>query len=213
MQRLRLRFSRGEELKYISHLDIIRLWHRAFRRAGMEPAYSAGFSPHPRIFLAAPLPLGVTGEAELADVVFEHAHSPALVANRVNAFLPAGIRVDEAMQVPAQAPSLQASVTRAEYRVTVPADFTLEQVKSSIEEFLALKELPWSHQRQEKTVSYDLRGLVHDLWIEQENPDTIILGMLVECSPRGSARPEQVARALGMAEPLSIHRRRLILGS
>jgi radical SAM-linked protein len=83
MQRLRLRFSRGARLKYISHLDLIRLWHRAFRRAGLELAYSEGFNPHPRIQIAAPLPLGVTGESELMDVVFARAYMPQSVMSSV----------------------------------------------------------------------------------------------------------------------------------
>ena len=44
------------EIKFISHLDIVRLWQRAFNRAGIQIAYSTGFTPHPRISLAAPLP-------------------------------------------------------------------------------------------------------------------------------------------------------------
>jgi len=55
MQRLRVRFCRGEEVKFISHLDLMRLWQRAIKRAGISVAYSEGFSPHPRISLAAPL--------------------------------------------------------------------------------------------------------------------------------------------------------------
>ena len=71
MHRLRLKFSRGEQLKFLSHLDLMRLWERAFRRAGMELAYSEGFSPHPRISLAAPLSVGITSIAELMDVFLE----------------------------------------------------------------------------------------------------------------------------------------------
>ena len=65
MHRLRLKFSRGEKLKYLSHLDLMRLWERALRRAGLPAAYSEGFSPHPRISLASPLAVGVTSRAEL----------------------------------------------------------------------------------------------------------------------------------------------------
>ncbi|KPK23033.1 MAG: hypothetical protein AMJ70_04475, partial [Dehalococcoidia bacterium SG8_51_3] len=68
MQRLRIKYCRGEELKYISHLDIMRLWQRALNRAGISLAYSEGFHPHPKISLAAPLAIGVTSEAELMDV-------------------------------------------------------------------------------------------------------------------------------------------------
>ncbi len=76
MQRLRIRFTRGEEIKFISHLDIMRLWHRAFNRAGIQLAYSEGFNPHPRMSLAAPLALGVTSEAELMDIVLTRWSSP-----------------------------------------------------------------------------------------------------------------------------------------
>ncbi len=68
MNRLRIRFKRGEEIKFISHLDLIRVWQRAFRRAGVVLAYSEGFNPHPRISLASPLALGITADAELMDV-------------------------------------------------------------------------------------------------------------------------------------------------
>ena len=49
MLRWRIRFSRGEELKYLSHLDLVRLWERGLRRAGVALAYSQGFSPHPHL--------------------------------------------------------------------------------------------------------------------------------------------------------------------
>ena len=69
MQRLRLTFSRGEELKYISHLDLMRLWPRAIGRADMPLVYYQVFSPHPRLSLAAPLAVGVTSSGELMDNV------------------------------------------------------------------------------------------------------------------------------------------------
>jgi radical SAM-linked protein len=84
MQRLRVKFSRGDEIKFISNLDLMRLWQRALRRAGMPLAYSEGFNPHPRISLAAPLPLGVTGEAELMDIVLSRPVSPHFFTDGVN---------------------------------------------------------------------------------------------------------------------------------
>lgn len=65
---IRFRFSRGEELKFIGHLDILRLFERAFKRAGIQVAHSEGFNPRPRIVFAQPMPLGLTSEGEFADV-------------------------------------------------------------------------------------------------------------------------------------------------
>ena len=93
MQRLRIRFSRGQEIKFISHLDIVRLWQRALHRAGMPLAYSEGFSPHPRISVAAPLPLGVTSETELMDILCVRWVSPHFFTAAVSQQLPPGIGI------------------------------------------------------------------------------------------------------------------------
>ena len=131
MQRLRIRFCRGQEIKFISHLDIMRLWQRAIHRAGIALAYSEGFSPHPRISLAAPLPIGVTSEAELMDISAARRVSPHLFTQAVNRQLPAGIEMLQVYQIALTMPSLQSQVRYAEYKVAVEIE----------KEFVALREL------------------------------------------------------------------------
>lgn len=212
MQRLRLRFCRGARLKYISHLDLIRLWHRAFRRAGLELAYSEGFNPHPRIQIAAPLPLGVTGESELMDVVFAKEYMPQSVELSVNAQLPPGIKIEQIMQVALTAPSLQGQVRRAHYRVEIPeSDTSSQKIESLIASLLALETLPWTQKREEKVRSFDLRQQIGDIWIEQINPSSIVLGMDLQCDSGGSGRPEQVVKALGLPPPVCVHRTKLVV--
>ena len=211
MQRLRLRFSRGARLKYISHLDLIRLWHRAFRRAGLELAYSEGFNPHPRIHIAAPLPLGVTGESELMDVVFAREYSPHYILTMVNQQLPDDLEVKQVMVAALNAPSLQGQVRRAHYRVEVSVGNSRQEVEAAIANLLDLDNLPWTHQREEKTRSYDLRSQIYDIWIEEVTPSIIIIGMDLQCDSGGSGRPEQVVKALGLPPPVSIHRTKLVI--
>ncbi len=57
MQRVRLVFEKGAPLRFIGHLDLVRMWERAFRRAELPLAYTLGFTPHPRLTFAAPLAL------------------------------------------------------------------------------------------------------------------------------------------------------------
>ncbi len=211
MQRLRLRFSRGARLKYISHLDLIRLWHRAFRRAGLELAYSEGFNPHPRIHIAAPLPLGVTGESELMDVVFAREYSPHYILTMVNQQLPDDLEVKQVMVAALNAPSLQGQVRRAHYRVEVSVGNSRQEVEAAIANLLDLDNLPWTHRREEKTRSYDLRSQIYDIWIEEVTPSIIIIGMDLQCDSGGSGRPEQVVKALGLPPPVSIHRTKLVI--
>lgn len=212
MQRLRIKFNRGPEIKFISHLDIVRLWQRAFNRAGIEIAYSAGFSPHPRISLAAPLALGVTSEAELMDIVCIKGVAPHFFVSAVNQQLPAGLAVDKVSPIAIDLPSLQSQISRAEYKVEVDAESGPPDVGKAIDDLLKLEHLPWQHQRDTGIRQYDLRALIESISIIEWKPPVGILGMKLRCDSNGSGRPEQVTAALGFRErPLSIHRTQLFL--
>ncbi len=212
MQRLRLTFSIGEELKYISHLDLMRLWQRALRRAGIPLAYSQGFSPHPRISLAAPLAIGVTSGGELMDIYLEQRLSPHYFMKNLSRQLPPGTDISEVVEVGLGLPSLQSQVAFAEYEVGMETDKSAEEVEASLRDLLARDTLPWQHMRDKELRKYDLRCLIDSLWLIDSSPAGCILGMRLRCDSRGTGRPEQVTAALGFSNhPQSIHRTKLIL--
>ena len=212
MQRLRIRLSRGQEVKFISHLDIIRLWTRALRRAQIPLAYSEGFSPHPRMSLAAPLPVGVTSEAELMDIFVTGLVSPHWFTNAASQQLPPGISILGVYPVALLMPSLQSQVRYAEYRVEVATDQPAPDAAAAVAALLSVEHLPWQHQRDTGVRNYDLRALIDTLWLVDWQPALCTIGMRLRCGSSGSGRPEQVASALGFTNyPQSIHRTRLIL--
>lgn len=69
MSTIRFKFTRGEELRFISHLDQQRLFQRAFRRAGLDIAHSNGFNPHPKLSFALAMSVGLMSDSEYGDVV------------------------------------------------------------------------------------------------------------------------------------------------
>jgi len=212
MQRLRIRFRRGQEIKFISHLDIMRLWQRALNQAGIPLAYSQGFNPHPRISLAVPLAVGVTSEAELMDVILTKPASPHFFTAAVNQKLPAGIEILQAYPIALTVPSLQSQVRCAEYKVELETEKGQKEVESALASLLALKHLPWQHQRDTGVRNYDIRALIDDLWLIACHDGRCTIGMRLRCDSGGSGRPEQVAAALGFTHyPQSIHRTKLIL--
>ena len=212
MYRLRVRFKRGEEIKFISHLDLIRLWQRALHRARLPLTYSKGFSPHPRISLAVPLAIGVTSEAELADIFLDRPVSPHFFSAALSQQLPPGIEIVQVYPIPPHQPSLQSQASFAEYAVTIATDKEAKEIEANITSLLFAEHLPWQHQRDTGTRSYDLRALISDLWLIEQCPPYCRIGMRLRCDSSGSGRPEQVTLALGFSEqPQSIHRTRLIL--
>ncbi len=212
MQRLRLTFSKGEEIKYISHLDMMRLWQRALRRADIPLAYSKGFSPHPRLSLAAPLAIGVTSSGELMDVFLERRVSPHFFLMTVDKQLPPGVDISEVVEMGLGLPSLQSQVLYAEYKVCVETDKRPEEAEASLRSLLAKDVLPWQHARDKEIRKYDLRSLIESIWLLDCDSHECTLGMRLRCDSRGTGRPEQVTSALGFASPpKSIHRTELIL--
>ena len=198
MHRLRLKFSRGLQLKFLSHLDLMRLWERVFRRAGVGLAYSEGFSPHPRISLAAPLAVGVTSKSELMDVFLIQRITPGNFLQKVTPQLPEGISIIDVQPVSLEAPSLQSRLRYAEYVVEVESPQGAENVQRSLKALLALETLPWHHSRDTGERFYDLRSLLDDLWMAGEKDEVYMIGMRLRCDSSGSGRPEQIIKALGL---------------
>ena len=212
MQRLRITFSRGEEARYISHLDMMRLWERALRRVGIPLAYSQGYSPHSKISIAAPLAIGVTSDAELVDILLRRRVSPYFFIKAVGEQLPRGISMLGVVHIAVKEPSLQSQLRQAEYQVELETGRGVDEIEAAIGRFLAQEHVPWQHQRNKEVRHYDLRSLVDDIWIVGWHESCCTLGMRLRTDSTATGRPEQVSAALGFDQrPMSIHRTKLIL--
>ena len=206
-QRLRLTYSRRGAAKYVAHLDIMRTWERAIRRAKLPLAYSQGFSPHARIALAAPLPVGTTGERELMDVWMEPSVEPADACERLRRALPPGLDVLDVEEVGERLPSLQSVVRAARYEVAFEAGaIDVEAVRDAIRELLARDSLDWEEQRGNKTRRYDLRATVIELAIA-DDVEQPVMTMHLALEDGRTGRPTSVLAALGVkAQPVEVTR-------
>ncbi|MDP2857307.1 MAG: TIGR03936 family radical SAM-associated protein, partial [Bacillota bacterium] len=193
------------------HLDLMRLWERVLRRAKLPLGFSEGFSPHPRLALATPLPVGVTAAAEWMEVYLCRRVSPRYFLEHVQPQLPAGIGISQVGEAPIGAPSLQSQVRQAEYRVDVECSMTQREIEDRIAGLLAEKTLPILRHRPGGAKSLDLRALVQEVWVEALEGGRCRLGMLLRTDPLGSGRADEVVAALGLVEPLFMHRVRLVL--
>jgi radical SAM-linked protein len=212
MQRLRIAFTRGEEVKYLSHLDLMRLWERALRRADIPLAYTQGFSLHPRISIAAPLPIGVISEGELMDILLSKRISPYYFIKAVGEQLPKGIGITGVEQVSMQLPSLQSQVRQAEYRVELATDKHPQEVEGVIRSFMEKEHIPWQHKRENVVRNYDIRILVDMLWLIEWKESLCTLGMRLRNDNSATGRAEQVALSLGFpSPPRLIERTKLVL--
>ena len=97
VQHLVVRYAKRGKMRFASHRDVARVFERGVRRAGLPIAYSAGFTPHPRISYAGGAPTGVASEAEYLSLALTSRQAAAQVRERLNATLPDGIDVIDVM--------------------------------------------------------------------------------------------------------------------
>jgi len=213
-QRLRITFAKGEPIKYISHLDLMRTWERALRRAQVPLVYSEGFNPRPKISIAAPLPVGFTGHGEVMDVVLSHRTSPYSFAKRLKPHLPPGLELLSVEEVYLSLPSLQSQMRYAEYRVVMESEETLAEMEKRVEQVLSAQSLPRQRERKGKVTEYDLRPLIDDLWIEGCEVTACVLGMRLQSDSQATGRPDEVLEAMGLGEvACSTERTRCLFGN
>ncbi len=209
-QRLRITFAKGDALKYISHLDLNRTWERVFRRAGLPMAYSQGFNPRPRFQIAAALPVGVTGRAELLDVWLTEPLTPGESLARLAPALPYGLGVLDAEEVDLRAPSLQSQMRAADYLAVVHSQEPVEAIRTRVQALLEMPAILRQRQHKGRWQTYDLRPFVQRVTVEAGQDGVQVLTMHLQASPQGAGRPDEVLDVMGLSvAPHSIERTNL----
>lgn len=154
VQKLRLRYAKRGRLRFTSHRDFARAFERALRRAEIPMAYSAGFSPHPKISYVGASPTGVASEAEYLEIGLAREMDPARVRDALDAVLPDGLDIDEVVVAgPGSLPErMHASLWRIELRGVDEST-----AASAIEQFLARDEVLIERMMKSGRRSVDIR--------------------------------------------------------
>jgi len=204
MPRYRITFAKTEAMRFTGHLDVHRSWERTFRRAALPLAYSEGFSPHPRLILAAALPLGCVSDQDLLDAWLTEDVPDEAVASALAGAAPPGLRVMAVSRADPGERALPTQVGSAVYDVRLEEASSIDDLPGACAQVLTAESLP----RQRRGKDYDLRPLIEALEVEPSG------GLRMQLAAREGAtgRPEEVLAALGLDPALAfIRRTRLIL--
>lgn len=214
VQRTRVIFGLSGPLTYAAVLDLGRLWERLLRRADVPLAYTQGYSPHPRLQFASPLPVGYSSECEVMDFWLDRRVDLMDLTREMRRQAPPGLTIREVAEIPLAAPYPQSTLRSAEYRVYLQNPLATAEVDAAIERLLARTTIERRRTRKKgRHQSYDLRPLIRDVRYEGAEGDTHRFWIDVQCGPQGSGRPEEIIAAMGMdASHVTIHRIRLVWG-
>ncbi len=165
-KKIRLRFRKVGEMRFLSHLELAHLFYRASKRAGLPLCFSEGFHPMPRIIFATALPVGMESLSETVDMECEGKVTPPEVAEKLNRNLPPGIEIVEAEEVPIffhGSSLLRPSV----YWIPLDRLLSREETGLKIKEALDKKEFVIDQERDGKRRSVDIRELIERMEIKE----------------------------------------------
>ena len=183
VQRLRIRYAKRGRMRFTSHRDVARALERALRRAALPMAYSAGFSPHPKVSYAGASPTGVASEAEYLEIALAEPRDPADVRQALDAALPPGLDIVEVVEArpgTSLGERIAASRWRVELRAVAEAD-----AEAAIERFLALETAPVERLTKDGTRTVDARAAVLHLAIAEYRPSMADIRQSVESGAAG----------------------------
>lgn len=197
MSTIRVKFSKRDEIKYISHLDLMRLFQRAFRRADIPVKYSQGFNPHPKFSLATALPIGVTSDGEYMDVELEKDIDKDEFINRLNDVLPKGVRILSGKYVKT-GKSLMSLIEWSDYVIEfyVTGDISKEDIENCIKEILEKDEIYVKKikvkNKKEIIKETDIRSSIKNLNLLVIEDKRIVIRATLKSGSKGNLKPKYI---------------------
>jgi radical SAM-linked protein len=197
--RFRVKYSKTGPVRFIGHLDLVRLFDRTMRRAGIPVAYSQGFHPHPKISFGPPLPLGMQSTAEFADFSLSTPFPEAGMLLAKN--LPEGMEMLSIRPISEKAESLTKILILAEYHVQCGRD---ERIGEIIKTILEREHIPVERMSKSGPKEVDIRPGIIEITVSPESNGFIIL---LSQETGKSARPSEVIDLiLKKGEPFEVIR-------
>lgn len=211
-----LKYTRGAEVRYISHLDFVRMFHRAVRRADLNMVFSQGFNPHPVMTVAMPLSVGVTSDCEYMKIGFADGfgYTEESLQKSLNDALPAGFSVTAVRKVEGKELDF-AKLDRARYQVEV---LLQEPVEIDTAAFLQQPELIVLKKTKSGEKETDIRPYIYDLAVRAQNGKELTLSMCVAAGNLYNLKPETVLAAMEkyipgvQTEAFLVHRAAMLAG-
>lgn len=190
-----VRYSKLGKVRFTSHRDAARLWERALRKAGVPVAFSAGFTPRPKVSFGLALPTGAESLGEYLDIELAPGYEPALddLAAALDVALPPGFAVIAVEQHEAGSRSLQEAVVACRWEITLTG-VTEAEARTAAEAAMAAAELPVERERKGERRVDDVRPSIESLEVAVDG-DAVRLDAVVTTGGRG-LRPGELAEAV-----------------
>lgn len=190
--KIRIKFAKYGTMKFIGHLDIMRFFQKAIRRADIDIRYSGGFSPHQIMSFAAPLGVGIESHGEYLDIEVNSMTTTEDMKNALNRTMVPGIEIVAVTVLPDTVKNAMASVAAAAYRIAYKeGSFPIENMEQKLQEFYAKEQILVTKETKKSVLELDLKPGIYELKVNA----SLEIYMLVDASSSGNIKPTMVLDA------------------
>lgn len=162
--KIRIKFAKYGAMKFIGHLDMMRFFQKAVRRADIDVKYSEGFSPHQIMSFAAPLGVGIESCGEYMDLEVLSMSSVEEMREALNRVMVEGVQVLSAAVLPDLAKNAMASVAAASYQIHLKeGTFGIPAFAESVESFYAQDRILYTKETKKNTLEVDLKQGIYEI--------------------------------------------------
>ena len=187
--KVRIKFAKYGVMKFIGHLDMMRFFQKAIRRADIDVRYSEGFSPHQIMSFAAPLGVGIESFGEYLDIEVLSMDSTEAMQQALNAVMVEGVEILSVNVLPDQAKNAMASVAAASYQLAMKeGSFPIDDLAEKLQAFYAQETIPYTKETKKSVVELDLKQGIYELGVNE----TGAVHMLVNASSSGNIKPTMI---------------------
>lgn len=193
--KVRIKFTKKGAMKFVGHLDIMRYFQKAIRRAGIDIVFTEGFSPHMVMSFAAPLGVGLTSEGEYLDIEIKTPVSSPEAVTRLNACMAEGVEIKSFRKIPEEKTSKAMSlVAAADYLVNFRAGYEPQNDwKEKITSFIAQETIPVLKKTKKSENEVDIRPMIYKLALEEN-----MIFMKLATGSVNNLKPELVMDAFAL---------------
>lgn len=209
--KVRIKFAKTGAMKFIGHLDVMRYFQKAIRRAGLDAAYSEGYSPHMIMSFAAPLGVGLTSQGEYFDLVLNSATTSEDMIQRLNGVMAEGIQVLSLVQVEdGKASKAMSLVAAADYFVTFRAGKEpCVDWEGRIADYYAQERIPIVKKTKRSEMEVDIKPMIQEMCIYNHG-----VFLRLATGSANNLKPELVMEGFGAfvgqpLEPFAVQTERL----
>lgn len=204
MIKYRLEITKGEPVRYISHLDFASLMQRAICRAHLPAAYSEGFNPHMKIAFASALSVGVTSEAEYMDLELKKDICQPELFDKLSKVLPPGVKLLKAKQIDMKTKALMSIVDEASYCIEVPCSDETSCVNDKITKFNNATEIIITRQTPKKSKEIEIKQYLPKKMSYELNDNILKITLNIKITPSGTTKPNEILEVLNSRYGLNI---------